>query len=249
MRRLLSALSKASGPELPGIDLEGFQDRIGYHFQEIDLLVLALSHRSWIHEQGLERYQSNERLEFLGDSVLGLLINETLFHDNPNMAEGDLTQRKSLLASRKVLVQAGADLGLNEAILLSPNERESGGAMRESILADGVEAVLGAAYLDGGLEAARPIVARCILDKRQEFLSNAENRNYKSLLQEKVQAESQGPPRYRVHNAAGPDHDKVFTVQVLVGGKVIATGRGHSKKDAEKEAARLALEVLEAEAH
>jgi ribonuclease III len=246
LRRLLSALSKASGPELPGIDLDGFQDRLGYRFKEIDLLVLALSHRSWIHDRGLERYKSNERLEFLGDSVLGLLINETLFNENPDMAEGDLTMRKSLLASRKVLADVGAELGLSEVILLSPNERESGGAKRDSILADGVEAVLGAAYLDGELRAVRPIIAKYILDRRSQYLDSDELQNFKSLLQERVQAESQSPPRYRVESTEGPDHSKEFHVQVLIGGEVIATGIGMSKKDAEKEAARLALEVLDA---
>ncbi len=245
MRRLLNALSKASGEELPGIDLEAFQERLGYRFKELQLLVLALSHRSWIHDRGLERYKSNERLEFLGDSVLGLLINESLFNENPDMAEGDLTMRKSLLASRKVLAEVGSELGLSEVILLSPNERESGGATRDSILADAVEAVLGAAYLDGDLRAVRPIVTRYILDRRSEFMESEEHQNYKSLLQEKVQAQSQSPPRYRVESTEGPDHSKEFRVQVLIGGEVIATGMGRSKKDAEKEAARLALELLD----
>jgi len=247
LKRLLNALSRASGPELPGIDLEGFQGRLGYRFKETGLLVLALSHRSWIHERGLERYESNERLEFLGDSVLGLLINETLFHDNPGMAEGGLTQRKSLLASHKVLAQVGHELGLGEVILISASERESGGADRDSILADAVEAVLGAAYLDGGLPAVRPIVQRFILDRRWEFLGSDRHRNFKSLLQERIQARDQSPPRYRVEYTEGPDHSKEFHVQVLIGGEVFATGRGLSKKDAEKEAARLALERLGAE--
>lgn len=237
-------LSNASEPELLGVDLDSFQKRLGYRFKEIPLLVLALSHRSWIHDQGLERYKSNERLEFLGDSVLGLLINETLFHDNPDMAEGDLTQRKSLLASSKVLSQVGFALGLSEVILLSQNERESGGATRDSILADGVEAVLGAAFLDGGLDAVRPIVTRYILDQRGKLLTSEEHKNFKSLLQERIQADSQNPPRYRVDSTVGPDHSKIFHVQALIGGEVIATGQGRSKKEAEKEAARLALEIL-----
>ena len=231
---------------MPGIDLDGFQERLGYKFKEIELLILALSHRSWIHDRGLERYKSNERLEFLGDSVLGLLINETLFHENPGMAEGDLTMRKSLLASRKVLADVGAELGLSEVILLSPNERESGGATRDSILADGVEAVLGAAFLDGELRAVRPIITKYILDRRGEYLDSDEHQNFKSLLQERIQAESQSPPRYRVESTEGPDHSKEFRVQVLIAGEVLATGLGMSKKDAEKEAARLALEVLDA---
>jgi len=245
LKKLLGVVSGTHDPDVPGIDLDEFQDRLGYRFQEPQLLVLALSHRSWIHEQGLDRFQSNERLEFLGDSVLGLLINETLFHDNPDMAEGDLTQRKSLLASRKVLALVGHELELNRAILLSPNERESGGAMRDSILADGVEAILGAAYLDGGLEAVRPIVTRTILDRRKEFLGSESHRNFKSMLQERIQARDQNPPRYRVDSTEGPDHSKEFFVQVLVGGEVIAVGRGRSKKDAEKEAARLALVRLD----
>lgn len=245
LKRLLGALARRGIPELPGVDLDRFEARLGYRFRERALLVLALSHRSWIHEQNLERYQSNERLEFLGDSVLGLLINETLFHDNPDMAEGDLTQRKSLLASRKVLAQVGRELELGKVVLLSASERESGGERRDSILADAVEAVLGAAYLDGGLVAVRPMVTRLILDRRRDFLSSELHRNYKSLLQERVQAENQSPPRYRVESTDGPDHSKEFLVQVLLGGEVLATGRGRSKKDAEKEAARRAIERLE----
>ena len=224
--------------------LKDFQERLGYRFRDSNYLLLALSHRSWIFDHDMERFQSNERLEFLGDSVLGLLINETLFHDNPRFGEGELTQRKSLLASKTILGRVGLDLRVGDVMLLSDNEREAGGAWRESILADAVEALLGAVYLDGGLEAVRPLVTRLILDRRFEFLDSDEHRNYKSILQERVQADFPGPPRYRVVNTVGPDHSKDFFVQVTVGGKVLATGNGRSKKDAEKEAARKALEVL-----
>jgi len=225
-----------------------FQQRLGYRFRDGNLLMLALSHRSWIFDHGMERFQSNERLEFLGDSVLGLLINETLFHDNPRFGEGELTQRKSLLASKSILGRVGLDLRVGEVMLLSGNERETGGAWRESILADAVEALLGAVYLDGGLDAVRPLVRRLILDRRFEFLDSDEHRNYKSLLQERVQADYPSPPRYRVVDTVGPDHSKDFFVQVTVGGKALATGQGRSKKDAEKEAARMALELLDEKA-
>ena len=244
----MAKLSRHDGEEWPGVDgeaLDEFQERLGHHFRNTDLLMLALSHRSWIFDHGLERFQSNERLEFLGDSVLGLLINEALFLDNPQFGEGDLTQRKSLLASRSILGRVGLDLRLGEVILLSDNERETGGAWRESILADAVEAVLGAIYLDGELGAVRPIVKKHILDRRFEFLESEEHRNYKSMLQERVQAHFPSPPRYRVENTVGPDHSKDFFVKVVVGGEVLAMGKGRSKKDAEKEAARMALKVLD----
>jgi ribonuclease-3 len=233
-------------PSLPGdLKVTPFQKRLRYQFLNPDLLLLALSHRSWVFQKGQDRIHSNERLEFLGDSVLGLLINEGLFLSNPGLPEGDLTKRKSLLVSGDILMDIGANLGIDEVILISSNERGNSREIQGSIIADAVEAVIGAVYLDGGLEAARPLVQRLILDKQEHYLESDQHRNHKSILQEIVQSRFNAPPRYRIDSTSGPEHSKVFHVQVIVAGEVLANGEGRSKKDAEKEAARLALELLE----
>jgi ribonuclease-3 len=221
--------------------LEGFQKRLGYRFRQPQLLLRSLMHRSYAFEAGLDRGESNERLEFLGDSVLGLLINEALVREYPDKDEGTLTKTKSLLASRAVLARVAEDLQLGEVLRLSANETDSGGRQRDSILADGLEALLGALYLDGGLEPARRVVASRILEREGEFLTDASHRNYKSMLQERVQSLYKSPPRYRVGATTGPDHSKHFLVEVLVQGEVIGRGQGRSKKDAEQSAARQAL--------
>ncbi len=195
----------------------------------------------------MERCESNERLEFLGDSVLGLLINEALIRELPNEDEGRLTKTKSLLASRAVLAEVGHSVGLGEVLRLSVNELESGGRERDSILADAFEALLGALYLDGGLGPARALVEDTLLSRKEGFLSDDTHRNFKSLLQEKVQSLYKTPPRYRVEATHGPDHSKDFVVEVLVQGSVRGRGRGRSKKDAEQAAARAALETFVSE--
>jgi ribonuclease III len=192
----------------------------------------------------MDRGHSNERLEFLGDSVLGLLINEALIRDFPEEDEGRLTKMKSLLVSRVVLAQVAKALDLGAVLRLSRNEKESGGRERESILADAFEAVLGALFLDGGLQRSRQLIAANLLSRRDEFLSDDSTRNYKSILQEKVQSFYKTPPRYRVGGTFGPDHSKDFLVEVMIQGEVMGTGRGRSKKDAEQEAARTAYEVF-----
>jgi ribonuclease-3 len=193
----------------------------------------------------MERQASNERLEFLGDAVLGLAINVALVRELPEADEGTLTKLKSLLASRVVLAAVAEDLELGAVLRLSANEEESGGRSRDSILADALEAVLGAIYLDGGLAPARRLVATRVLSRKEEFLADESHRNYKSLLQERVQSIYKTPPRYRVGATHGPDHSKDFEVEVLVQGEVVGEGVGRSKKDAEQVAARMALERLD----
>jgi len=213
-------------------------------FENPELLLRALTHRSFTFEQGMERHESNERLEFLGDAVLGLLINEFLVREQPGVDEGSLTKTKSLLASRAILASVARSVRLGEALRLSRNEEESGGRERESILADAFEAVVGAVFLDGGLDPARELLDVVLLERQDEFLADASHRNYKSLLQEMVQSHYKTPPRYRVGGTSGPDHSKDFFVEVMVQGEVVGVGRGRSKKDAEQDAARDAWERL-----
>jgi ribonuclease-3 len=193
----------------------------------------------------MEREASNERLEFLGDAVLGLALNVALVSEFPDENEGTLTKLKSLLASRVVLASVAGDLGFGAVLRLSANEEETGGRQRDSILADAFEAVLGAIYLDGGFVPARKLVAARILARKEEFLADDSHRNFKSLLQERVQSVYKLPPRYRVEGTHGPDHSKAFEVEVLVRGQVVGRGSGRSKKDAEQNAARAALARLD----
>lgn len=227
--------------------LTAFQGRIGYRFKDPELLFLALTHRSFAFQEEMERYASNERLEFLGDAVLGLSINEALIREYPEQNEGNLTKLKSLLASRVVLSAVAGDLELGAVLRLSGNEEESGGRERDSILADAFEAVLGAIYLDGGLEPAGKIVGDLLLSRKEEFQADESHQNYKSILQEKVQSVYKLPPRYRVEATHGPDHSKDFEVEVLVQGEVLGRGHGRSKKDAEQDAAREALQRFSAD--
>jgi ribonuclease-3 len=181
-------------------------------------------------------------LEFLGDAVLELIVIEYLYTHYRDELEGDLTQKKSLLVSRSVLAERAERMGLGRYILMSEAERESGGATRSSILADTFEAILGAIYLDQGLEAARRFVHSRLLANAEHLLRDRDLRNYKSELQELIQSRFKIPPRYRVVKETGPEHRKVFTVQVELRGQVLGRGTGHNKKEAEQSAARDALE-------
>jgi ribonuclease-3 len=189
----------------------------------------------------MDRLQSNERLEFLGDAVLGLVVNEFLYEEFEGKEEGDLTKIKSLLVCGATLARVGDRLGLGEHLFLSRSEAGTGGRKRESILADATEAVIGAIYLDGGLEKAREFISRTILINVEATLEEGSHRNYKSLLQETLQARYKVPPRYRVTYTTGPDHARRFTVKVTLKGTVLGVGSGTSKKQAEQRAAESAL--------
>lgn len=226
------------------VDLAKVEEVIGYSFRDRKLLLLALTHRSFSHST--EVYQpSNERLEFLGDSVLGLIISDQLFRDNPDIREGDLTKTKSLLVNESALCEVAIEVGLNQFIRLSVEEDRLGGRKRPSICSDAFESVIGAAYLDGGLDIARDIVLRLIYTRRDSILANDTRRNYKGELLELTQSRSEGMPRYEVLSESGPDHDKVFRVAVLIGGEGAGTGTGSNKKEAEQRAAAEALQRLQ----
>jgi ribonuclease III len=224
---------------------EILEKKVGRHFEDPRLLVQAMTHRSHVHVSGMERIEANERLEFLGDSVLGMLVNEYLFDRFVDKEEGDLTKMKSLLVCGTTLAKVGYRLGLGEHLLLSRAEAGTGGRKRESILADVTEAVLGALYLDGGMDAARQFVVRNILVNVNGSIDEQTHRNYKSQLQETLQAKYKTPPRYKVTYTTGPDHARRFTVKVTLRGQILGVGSGSSKKQAEQRAAESALARLE----
>jgi ribonuclease-3 len=219
--------------------------KLGYTFRDGLLLRNALLHRSHVHVTGQTREQSNERLEFLGDAVLGLVVNEDLFQKFPDRSEGDLTKMKALLVCGARLSEVAVQFDLGVHIRMSRSEAATGGRNRSSILADTTEAVIGAVYLDGGLGAARGVIQRLVLSGSKNVLAKRSLRNYKSSLQELIQARHKSPPRYRVMEVDGPDHDRLFKVAVTFNGKPLGQGEGRNKKSAEQNAAREALEALE----
>jgi ribonuclease III len=222
-------------------NLSDFEKVLQYKFRDPALARQALTHRSFLHATPERSSESNERMEFLGDSVVGLVVNEFLYRKFTKLREGELTKMKSLLVSRVILSRTAKNLGLGKFVLLSEAEHGSGGRDRASILADTLEGVIGAVYLDGGLEPSRRLTERLLLREVHEILSDANLANYKSMLQEYVQGEFKSHPQYRISSEMGPDHEKVFTVDVVVNGKTLGRGHGNNKKEAEQEAARDAL--------
>jgi ribonuclease-3 len=218
--------------------VEQLARRLGITMRKPELLRQAVIHKSAEQELTLP---ANERLEFLGDAVLGLAVAGYLYRTYPGLPEGDLTKFKAVAVSETILAEVAQDLGLGRFLVLSKGEEQSGGRTRGSLLADALEAVFGAIYLDRGQITAR----RVILDLLREKLSAIERAehelDYKTLLQEQVQEVHRTPPTYRVVDEQGPDHDRTFVAEVRVGGKVLGRGVGKSKKQAEQAAAREAL--------
>ncbi len=237
-------ISKTSLPVDP-IQLGVLEAKLGYTFRNRSLLINALLHRSHIHVTGQDREQSNERLEFLGDAVLGLVVNEKLYHKFPERSEGDLTKMKSLLVCGVRLSEVAVNFDLGVHIRMSRSEAATGGRQRSSILADTTEALIGAVYLDGGLAPAAAMIERVVLSGSDKILARRSLRNYKSRLQEMIQARFKTPPRYKVMEVTGPDHDRVFKVSVKINGASMGEGEGRNKKSAEQNAAREALARIE----
>ncbi len=225
--------------------LSEFCRQYGLPFRDLSLLKLALTHRSYLSVTGQGPRESNERLEFLGDSVLGLVTSEYLYRRHPDEHEGQLTKTKSLLVSKAILSRRALRIGLGRFVLMSHSEVESGGRQRLSILADAFESVIGAVYLDQGFEAARKFIHQHLLAESDAITSDKRHTNYKSHLQEYVQNSFRTHPVYRIRSEYGPDHSKYFMVEVVVGKRTLGEGRGHNKKEAEQAAARDALEKVE----
>jgi len=210
-------------------------------FRDKGLLKRALTHRSYAYEHSLEPEETNERLELLGDAVLDLIISEYLFLRHRELSEGELTKIRAHLVNMNTLAELAREIGLGPHILLSRDERADGGEEKPSILADALEALIGALYLDRGLDVARKVVLRLFRNRIEGALSGSLDFDFKSRLQEMVVKEKGILPRYRIEEE-GPDHQKVFHATVYVGNSRVGKGSGRSKKEAEQEAARAALE-------
>lgn len=223
----------------------------GYAFRERSLLATALTHRSSTKGQteqrnggAAARETSYERLEFLGDAVLGLLISEYLYHQYPDQDEGELTKLKAALVNEVSLSRVARAIGLGNHLFLSSEGDKSGTRQRSSVLADAYEAVVGAIYVDGGLAPVRRVIARQMLSLLDDLLYDISHFNFKGELLEFLQARALGMPRYQVVSERGPDHAKEFTIAVSVQGETLGTGTGSTKKEAEQKAAAAALEKL-----
>ena len=244
MNRILDHLRKLfiTKPPSTAGGFGGFEKKIGYRFRSKELLLEALTHRSTLGE--LKPGDSGityERFEFLGDSVLALVTSDYLVRNFPEENEGQLTQKKSLLVSQTVLAKKAATIDLATHIIVSDNASRGGVADQDSVLAAALEAVIGAIYLDRGIEPARDFIEERILDDIDAIIEHTDHINYKSHLQELTQSRFKTYPVYKVKSTSGPEHDKVFVVEVHVAGQVRGKGRGKSKKDAEQMAAKNAL--------
>ncbi len=217
-------------------------ERLGHTFSDLSLLQHALAHRSWCGEQD-GGAPSNERLEFLGDAVLGLVVAGYTFEHYPEFAEGKLAKVRSAVVNARVLAQVAGRLGVGEVLLLGRGEEGSGGRTKASILADAFEAILGAVYLDAGWGSAQQLVLRELGAAIARAGEEPDDFDHKSRLQEKAVRDGEGTPRYVVVGS-GPDHDRAYVAEVYLGGTLRGTGEGRSKKDAEQEAARAAWEEL-----
>ena len=216
-------------------------ERIGYRFKNADLAVEALTHSSYAYERKINKIACNERLEFLGDAVLEQISSDYIFHRYPDMPEGKMSRLRAALVCEEALSACAERIGLGELLLLGKGEDAGGGRKKASVTSDAYEAVIGAMYLDGGLGAAKTFVEREVLSGIEEKLGGSDP---KSALQEKVQGLNLGKIEYRVIAQSGPEHDKTFQVEVLVDGKVMGSGCGHNKKNAEKAAAGEALKKI-----
>ena len=222
--------------------IKDLEAAIGYRFKNITLLQNALTHSSYANERWHNSLKSNERLEFLGDSILGMVVAEYLYKPFPDRPEGELTRMRADMVCEKTLAAVAARIELGRHLMLGNGEEQSGGRSRDSILADAVESVIAASVLDGGMEAARKLIEKFILvEVPVKKLNNAD---YKTALQELVQQKKNQTLSYRLVGESGPDHDKRFDVEVSLNGCVSGIGSGSSKKRAEQMAAQDALEKL-----
>ena len=233
------AKSEAEELEAP----EALAERLGHAFERTERIREALVHRSYVNEHRTAG-PHNERLEFLGDAVLDLVVAETLMERLPDAAEGELTQRRAALVNERNLAGTARELGLGRALRLGRGEEQNNGRDRSSILADAFEAVVGAVYLDGGYAAARRVALTWLGVAVEEVVSRREIGDVKTALQERLHAAGAPPPDYRVVAVEGPDHDPSFEVEAASGDRPLGRGRGRSKKDAEKAAARRSLGLV-----
>ncbi len=227
--------------------LAALQVKLCYTFKNVDLLSTALTHRSYVNENSQHKASDNERLEFLGDAVLGLCVSDVLMKRHTDFDEGTLSKIRSLLVNEKPLAELASKLGLGDCLLLGRGEEHSGGRAKESLLANAFEAVIAAIYLDSTFSKTRTVLKRLMKSLLNDDALAAQCFDYKTALQELCQKKYKSAPLYAMKGESGPDHDKTFEVEVAVGETIRETGRGKSKKDAQKQAAQKAWEKLQHE--
>ena len=226
-------------------EFEDLQSRISYRFRDRGLLEHALTHKSRAAEDASGGVTDNESLEFLGDAVLGLVVADALFHQYPTYTEGQKSKVKAAVVSTQSLARQAEQIQLGEHLILGRGEEKTGGRYKQALLADAYEALIAAIYLDGGLDAASAFLRRELKAAIDAGSAQTFAPDYKSALQERLQALGHPLPEYRISGEAGPDHRKIFSVEVVANGEVLGTASGRAKKEAEQEAARLALEKLD----
>lgn len=225
-------------------DIHSLQKSLNVRFKSPEVLKQALVHSSYLNEYPGTVSASNERLEFLGDAILDFIVAEKLYQDFPDLAEGEMTRVRSALVRRETLAQIAKGLKLGNYLYMGKGEEAGGGRQKPTNLAGTLEAVIAAVFLDQGLAVVRELVLRWLAGELQELMTRKGEVDYKSRLQELIQSKYRAAPSYRTVQAIGPDHDKIFTVEVKIGGRILGSGSGKSKKVAETEAARNALERL-----
>jgi len=226
------------------VDLGALQEALGVSFHDLSLLEQAMVHSSYINENPGYGPFSNERLEFLGDAILDFIVAEKLYQDFPDLTEGEMTKLRSVLVRRDTLARVSRAIRLGDYLYLGKGEEASGGRHKSANLAGVLEAMLAAVFLDQGLTITRELVLKLFDEELQKVIRQGTEVDYKSQLQELIQSRYQSIPNYRLVEATGPDHDKRFTAEVVLGDTVLGKGSGKSKKRAETEAARSALEQL-----
>lgn len=227
--------------------LSAFQKNVGIRFKSTLLLDLAFHHRSFNNESGkkdLSHTQNNERLEFLGDAVLGMVTASLLYNDLTDQPEGELARIKSIVVSEATLSQVALKIGVDKCLVLGKGEELSGGRTKKAILADAMEAIIGAYYLDSGYREAEKFVLKFIIDEVEKVLKNKHQKDYKTLLQEWFQKKYKKCPRYELIETTGPDHDRVFLVQVRLDSQIFGPAKGKNKKEAEQAVAKLAYSTI-----
>ena len=226
------------------IDWNDCQKNLGISFRQESLLEQAFAHLSYLNENPDFARPSNERLEFLGDAILNFIVAEKLYEEFPKIPEGELTEIRASLVCRDTLAELASSLKLGDCLLLGRGEEANGGRMKASNLANAMEALIGALYLDQGLARARRFILRQLKPELKKIKAGKKTPNYKALVQEFIQGQRRPTPVYRLVEATGPDHSKQFTVEILVEGEALGRGTGKSKKTAESQAARVAWEKL-----
>jgi len=224
-------------------DFEVLEKKLGLKFKDKDILKQAFTHRSYLNENPSFKLEHNERLEFLGDAVMELIVTDYLYREYPEKPEGDLTNWRAALVNAKMLTSVAEELGFNDFLLLSRGEAKEMGKARAYILANTFEAFLGALYLDLGYIACDEFLKKHLLKNLAEIIKDGSYKDAKSKFQEEAQEKVSITPNYKVIKESGPDHDKIFMVGVFLGEELVAEGKGSSKQEAEESAAKLALEV------